>query len=162
MKLFFSIVIASVFLLSPSLSKVREDYKNAVNDSTKVENLYNELEEVSKEDGIVLLAYKGAVSTLMAKFAGSTKEKKNFFKEGASLIEFAVEEDPENIEIRYIRLGVQENAPKVTKYRKNISEDKQFILDHYKEILSSKVKEYIKGFVMQSKLFSETEKELIN
>jgi len=162
MKLIILILFTSVFLFSPDLSKVRIDYRNAINDSEKISQLYNELKEISKEDHKVLVAYKGAVSTLMSKFAKTSKEKKVFFKEGASLIEYAVSESPKNVEIRCIRLGVQENAPKVVKYRKNKTGDKQFILDHFKDIPSAEVKDYITGFVRQSKSFSPAERELIN
>ena len=117
--------------------------------------------EVAKSDAKILVAYKGAVTTLKAKFAKSTKDKKTLFKEGATLIEYAIAEDPNNIEIRCIRLGVQENTPKVVKYYKNIPEDKQFVLEHYKEITTSKLKDYIKGFVMHSKSFTDSEKEQI-
>jgi hypothetical protein len=59
-------------------------------------------------------------------------------------------------------LGVQENSPKIVGYRKNKEEDKQFIIDHFNEVSSKELKTYIKGFVMQSKTFSEEEKSLIN
>lgn len=162
MKLLFSILFVALIVISPDLSKVRVDYINAVYNRENTLKLHQELAGINKSDSKVLVAYKGAVLTLMSKFAKTTKEKKEFFKEGASLIEFAVLESPENIEIRCVRLGVQENAPKVVKYRKSKPEDKQFILDHYKEIPSGKMKEYIKGFIIQSKSFSEEEKELMN
>jgi len=162
MKLFLFILITSLFLLSPRLSEVRKNYVVAVNDKEVMLQLNEELTEVNKEDKKILVAYKGSVLTLMAKFANTSKEKKAFFKEGASLLEYAILEEPTNIEMRYIRLGVQENAPKVVGYRKSKSEDKQFILDHYNEISSNELKTLIKGFVIQSISFSEEEKALIN
>ncbi len=161
MKILFSILFATLFICSPELSKVRIDYKNAIHNKENTVELHIDLASVNNNDSKVLVAYKGAVTTLMAKFAKNSKDKKDFFKEGATLIEYAVTEDSNNIEIRCIRLGVQENTPKVVKYRKSIPEDKQFILDHYKEITSSKEKDYIKGFILQSKSFTVAEKELI-
>ena len=160
MKILFFILFASLFIGSPDLSKVREDYKNAIHNKENTVKLHSDLASVTNSDSKVLVAYKGAVTTLMAKFAKNSKDKKIFFKEGATLIEYAAAEEPDNVEIRCIRLGVQENTPKVVKYRKSIYEDKQFILDHYKEITSNKVKDYIKGFIKQSKSFSEQEKEM--
>jgi len=162
MKLLFSILITILFISSPDLSKVRVDYINAFQNKENAMDLHNELAEVVKSDAKTLVAYKGAVTTLMAKFSKSTKDKKSLFKEGATLIEYAVAEDPNNIEIRCIRIGVQENTPKVVKYYKNISEDKQFLLEHYKEITSNKLKDYIRGFIMHSKSFSDAEKEMFN
>ncbi len=162
MKFLFVLFFTTLFLVTPDLNKIREDYINAVHSKENTEKLYNDLAVVSKGDAKILVAYKGAVTTLKAKFAQSPKDKKELFKEGATLIEYAAAEDPDNIEIRCIRLGVQENTPKVLKYRKNIPEDKQYILDHYNEITSSKLKGYIKGFILHSKSFTETEKASFN
>ncbi|MCF6306408.1 MAG: hypothetical protein L3J09_00475 [Flavobacteriaceae bacterium] len=158
MKTLLSILFISTFLLSPSLTKVRKDYVVAVSNKEQAIKLNKELIKVNKTDSKVLVAYKGAVLTLMARFAKGIKEKKEFFKEGTALIEYAVLENPDNIEIRVVRLGVQENSPKVVGYRKNKEEDKQFIIDHYNEVSSKELKDYIKGFVLQSKSFSEEEK----
>ncbi len=95
---------------------------------------------------------------MKAKFVKSKKEKKEYFKEGVSLLESAIKVEPSNIEIRYIRLSVQENSPKFLGYHKNIEEDKQFILKNYKSISSAELKEFIKDFVMKSENFNKTEK----
>jgi len=86
MKLFLFILITSLFLLSPRLSEVRKNYVVAVNDKEVMLQLNEELTEVNKEDKKILVAYKGSVLTLMAKFANTSKEKKAFFKEGRILL----------------------------------------------------------------------------
>ena len=95
---------------------------------------------------------------MKAKFAKARSDKKEFFKEGISLIESAVKADGSNIEIRYIRMSVQENSPRFLGYHKNIDEDKEFILKNYKTISSTELKELVKDFVLKSENFSETEK----
>ncbi len=158
--LFYFFVIIGLF--SPDLSKVREEYKNAFNSKEVTIQLNKDLADVDEEDNTILVAYKGAVLTLMSKHSNSTKEKKMYFKEGASLLDFAIEEKPENVEMRCIRLGVQENTPKILKYRSNISEDKQLIISQYNSIQSRDIKSYVKGFVVQSKSFTEEEKVVFN
>ena len=64
--------------------------------------------------------------------------------------------------MRCIRLSIQENAPKLLKYRANKTEDKQFIKDGYDAIKSSPIKTYVRGFIMQSKSFSDEEKKEFN
>jgi len=160
MKGFLFIVFVSLFLSSPKLKEVRLAYVQAVNDKEITLQLNKDLSEITKTDDKILVAYKGAVLTLMAKFAKSVKEKKAYFKEGAELIEFAVSAKPMDVEIRVVRLSVQENSPKVVGYRKNKEEDKQFIIAHFKEVSSKELKTYIKGFVKQSNSFSEEEKSL--
>ncbi len=158
MKAYFFISILFLGFFSPDLSKVREDYKNAFNNKDVTLQLNENLAAVKKTDNKVLVAYKGAVLALMAKHSKNTKDKKSFFKEGATLIDFAILEQPTNVEMRCIRLGVQENTPKLLKYRANKSEDKQLIIDHFDTINSKDIKKYVRGFIMQSKSFSEEEK----
>ena len=162
MKGLIFILLISTFLVNPSLKKVRIDYVKAVNSKEITIKLHNELSAISKSSNKILVAYKGAVLTLMARFSKSTKDKKAYFKDGAGLIEFAISEKPNSIELRVIRLGVQENTPKVMGYRKNKVEDKQFILDHYNSISSKEIKDFVRGFVLQSKSFSEEEKLVFN
>tara|TARA_B100000809_G_C15140162_1_gene532778 strand:- start:5946 stop:6434 length:489 start_codon:yes stop_codon:yes gene_type:complete len=162
MKISLFIFILFIGLFSPSLKKVREDYKNAFNSKEVTLQLNKDLDEVKKTDDNLLVAYKGAVLTLMAKHSKVAKEKKTFFKEGATLIDFAINEQPTNVEMRCIRLGVQENTPKLLKYRANKTEDKQLINDQFENIKSNDIKKYVRSFIMQSKSFSDEEKKHFN
>lgn len=158
--IFLIIGFLFISLLTPDLSDVREAYRNAANTREKAEKLYQKLNSITETDGNLLLAYKGAASTIMAKYAKGVKVKTAYFKEGKRLIEQAIEATPESVELRYIRLSVQENAPKIVRYKQHIAQDKQFILDNFKTIQEAETKQYVKGFVSQSTSFSEAEKQL--
>ena len=162
MKTSIFIFILLLGLFSPSLTKVRTDYKKSFNSKEVTLQLNKYLAEVKKTDKKLLVAYKGAVLILMAKYSKVIKEKKIFFKEGATLLNFAIFEEPANVEMRCIRLSIQENAPKLLKYRANKTEDKQFIKDGYDTIKSTTIKTYVRGFIMQSKSFSDEEKKEFN
>ena len=156
------IFILLLGLFSPSLTTVRTDYKKSFNSKEVTLQLNKDLTKVKKTDEKLLVAYKGAVLILMAKYSKVIKEKKTFFKEGATLLNFAIFEEPANVEMRCIRLSIQENAPKLLKYRANKTEDKQFIKDGYDTIKSTTIKTYVRGFIMQSKSFSDEEKKEFN
>ncbi|WP_273565335.1 hypothetical protein [Maribacter halichondriae] len=161
MKTLISLLLFAVFWsLAPELSKVRTDYREASNSEEMTKKLHDNLISVSKNDETVLVAYKGAITTMMSKYAEGIKDKKTFFKDGRELLEFAVETVPESVEIRCIRLSVQENAPKIVGYKKNIVEDKQFILDNYASMTDTGAKEFVKGYSLQSDAFSDAEKQL--
>ncbi|TMM58533.1 hypothetical protein FEE95_03625 [Maribacter algarum] len=136
------------------------DYPKANLDEAVTNTLHEELLGVTKEDNKTIVAYKGAVSTLKAKFAKGFKNKKTFFKEGAELLEFAISSEPKNIEIRCLRLGVQENSPRIVGYKNNIEADKQFLLDHYKSDANKEIRNFVKGYVLLSNVFTEAEKQL--
>ena len=158
MKYLFIIFFVSFISNAQDLKKIRSEYPKAVQNVEITTQLEGELGKGNPSNKPVLLAYKGAVSTLKAKFAKARSDKKEFFKEGISLIESAVKADGSNIEIRYIRMSVQENSPRFLGYHKNIDEDKEFILKNYKTISSTELKELVKDFVLKSENFSETEK----
>lgn len=160
MKLLF--LIFSIFILnvqSLDLDTVRDLYQAAANDKTKVDEFYELLSKVTKQSGVELIAYKGASIAIKAKHEKTVKEKKSKFIEGVSYVEFAIEKSPNNIETRFIRLGIQENSPNLLKYKTNIDEDKLFILKQYEHIKSASLKKHIKDFAMQSTVFSDEEKK---
>lgn len=156
-----SFLIFFLLLFSnPSITEIRKLYATANDSESNAKEFASKLEEVSKEDNKTLVAYKGASLTILSKLEKKVSAKSKKFKEGASLIEFAVANEPNAIEIRMIRLSIQENVPKIVNYKGNKKEDKKFLLDHYKEQTGS-LKTYIGDFISQSKSFSASEKQLI-
>ena len=143
------------------LAVVRKSYKIAAQDETQLEAFSNMMVNVTKKDAVSLVAYKGASLTLQAKYAKTIKEKKEGFVNGVDYIEFAITKEPNALEPRFVRLGIQENAPKILKYRSNIEEDKAFLLKQFQHIPSKNLKEHIKDYILQSKLFTEEEKAVI-
>lgn len=163
MKLFVVFVSVLFFnIQSIDLNTIRNGYKEAAQDKTKVSLLNIQLASVTKNDKPELVAYKGAVIALKGRYAKKIKDKKQFFIEGITLVEFALKKAPNNIELRFIRLGIQENTPKLLKYKGNVEEDKNYILSHYKAIKSLKLKKQIKEYILQSKVFTIKEKKSIN
>ncbi|WP_281321873.1 hypothetical protein [Flavobacterium aestivum] len=150
-----------LFLLSdPSITEVRKLYASASGSESNAKEFASKLSEVTKEDNKTLVAYKGASMTIVSRLEKKGADKSKKFKEGSSLIEYAVANEPNAIEIRMIRLSVQENVPKIVNYRANKKEDAKFLLDHYKEQTGA-LKTYIGNFIVQSKSFTATEKQLV-
>lgn len=149
-----------LFFSNPSITEIRKLYASANNSESSAKEFASKLSEVSKEDNKTLVAYKGASIAILSKLEKKGSDKSKKFKEGASFIEYAVTNEPNSIEIRMIRLSIQENVPKIVNYRKNKKEDAKFLLAHYKEQTGA-LKAYIGDFISQSKSFSATEKQLV-
>ena len=94
-------------LLNPELTEIRKIYPNAANSETATKELAAKLSNITLESDKTLIAYKGASITMVSKFSKNLSEKITKFKEGVKWIEFAVANDPKNIEIRFIRLSIQ-------------------------------------------------------
>lgn len=157
-KFFLVLLILLPFVSnSQNLEFIRSQYPKAKESSELTDQLYHELSGISEEIN-VLAAYKGAVSALKADFAKGIRNKKEFIKEGTKLLDHAVAAEPENVEIRYLRLTVQENAPKIVGYHGNIDEDKEVIKNRFHSLESDSLKAVIRGFIEISSSFDKDEK----
>jgi hypothetical protein len=157
MKLFALFI--SVFLLSHAdLATVRQKYVSAAESPADTEALYKMLEDVP--DGSTdntMVAYKAGALTLRAKHEKGLLNKKRLFTQGAKLLEAVIKRDADNYEIRLIRLSIQENAPKITGYNKEIDGDKKFLIKNF-ATQKADLKEFTKGFVKLSPSFTKEEK----
>lgn len=160
MKIFFTFVLFFSFIANPSITEIRKLYATATSSEATAREFLDKLSDVSKEDNKTLVAYKGASLAIVSKLEKRIADKSKKFKEGSSLIEYAIANEPNNIEIRLVRLSVQENVPKIVNYRGNRKEDKKYLLDHYKEQTGA-LKVYVGNFIAQSKSFTTTEKQFV-
>lgn len=158
MKLLLSILLWVSFAGTPDLASIRKMYSDVSKSEANAKEFSGKLAGISSNDDKILVAYKAASILLDSKFEKKLRDKMDRFKEGAKLLESTIKSEPNNIEIRMIRLSIQENVPGITGYKKNIKEDKKYITEHYAE-QSATLKEYLKDFILQSKSFSEKERQ---
>ncbi|ERJ58483.1 hypothetical protein [Sphingobacterium paucimobilis] len=139
-----SFLLAISFWFQIDLSSVRSNFEKSDTSKEAAATLYNQLKNYNKTDP-VLLAYKGAAYAMQARYASDRKDKKELFVAGAKDIESAVAAAPNNVEIRLVRLIIQENTPKILKYKGNINTDKQMILSNFgsqTKVVKDMVKRY--------------------
>lgn len=148
--------------MNPELNDIRELYKVAHLSENNALVLKEKLSLIDKKNNKILVAYKGATIAILAKYMKGTKQKTEEFKKGTSLVEFAIQQEPENIEIRFVRLSIQQNSPKILKYSKKIDEDKNFILSNFNNLKSRELKSYLKDYILSSNNFTEEEKNVIS
>ncbi|WP_394774487.1 hypothetical protein [Flavobacterium sp.] len=160
MKLLFSLLLWINFAANPDLAAIRKMYPDVAKSEANAKEFTDKLAGISNTEDKILVAYKAASILVDSKFESLIGSKISRFKEGAKLLEATLKSDPNNIEIRMIRLSIQEDVPGITGYKKNIKEDKKFITTHYAE-QSGVLKDYLKDFVLQSKSFSEKEKQFV-
>jgi hypothetical protein len=160
MKLLLSLVLWINFTGTPDLASIRKMYADVAKSEANAKEFTAKLSGISNNDEKILVAYKAASIVLESKFENIIGSKISSFKKGAKLLEATLKSDPDNIEIRMIRLSIQEDVPGITGYKKNIKEDKKFITAHYAE-QNGALKDYLKDFVLQSKSFSEKEKQFV-
>lgn len=96
-------------------------------------------------------AYKGALTMKKAGFVKGVGGKVKTFKKGAELLEDEIKSNPDNTEFRFLRLTVQEHAPGILKYNKEIDADKQAVVSGYDK-LDADLKNVIADYAKDSKV----------
>lgn len=130
-------ILSLILLLSLTqnpldIIKIREMYVNAVDDKKAAEKLIGKLEK--KEESPLINGYIGAVKMLLAKHALNPIRKLSNFNEGKKELDNAIMQDKTNIELRYLRHGIQLNVPSFLKYNSNIEEDRLLLKGETKNI----------------------------
>jgi hypothetical protein len=144
------LITAVLFIQARPLSSAfdKTGFYKAIGDGN-IEVINKQLQVVETASNIEKDAYTGA---LLMKKAGMVKkagEKLNLFKEGRKKLESAISKDNDNGEWRFLRLIIQEHAPKIVNYRNDIKKDADFIVSNFKK-LSPEVQSAVMDYRKQS------------
>lgn len=99
-------------------------------------------------------AYEGALLMKKAGLVTKAKEKLSLFKSGRLKLEAAIKKDKENAEYNFLRLIIQEHAPKMVEYRNNIETDLSVIRSQFKA-LAPVVQQAIHDYSKKSKVLKQ-------
>ena len=83
------------------------------------------------------------------------------FEEGKRLMETQIKRDPQSLELRFLRLSIQLNAPTLLGYSKNIKEDKAYLQTHFAACTDPDLRHVILTFLDKQTNLSEAEKASI-
>jgi hypothetical protein len=154
----WKVALICAFLLTIGFLKIciaQQKFEKAVfykvmasGDIDAINNEINILEEGT-------LTYKeGYTGALLMKKAGlvkKPKEKLQLFKSGRIKLGTALLADNENTEFHFLRLAIEEHAPKIVKYHTDIESDKLLIQKNFKS-LSPAVQHAILDYCKNSKV----------
>ena len=96
-------------------------------------------------------AYEGALLMKKAGIVTKAKEKLSLFKSGRLKLEASIKKENGNIELYFLRLIIQEHAPKIVNYRNELENDSLLICTNYKT-LSQVVQRAIIEYSKKSKV----------
>lgn len=141
-------------ITATDLETVREQYP-AAHSSSRNADRFAKL--VAGGKGNTMDGYKAAARIIQAKYAKGEGRAK-LIKEGAGALEQIIKKNPDNAELRLIRLSIQESLPKIINYRSSIEKDKAYLLRSY-SAQNSSLKSYIRKFAANSKSFTAADRE---
>ena len=125
----------------------------AVLKSGKVAGINEQLDFLSTSSIGEKDAYEGALLMRKAGLVKLPSEKLKLFKKGRIKLESALLKDNGNGEYHFLRLIIEEHAPKIVKYHTDIETDKQDIIKTFKN-LPRAVQQAIIDYSKNSKVLS--------
>ena len=79
-------------------------------------------------------AYEGALLMKKSGLVTKAKDKLSLFRSGRLKLESSLSKDNGNAEFRFLRLIIQEHAPKIVNYRDELEKDSQVIRANFKSL----------------------------
>ncbi|CAN5452926.1 hypothetical protein BH11BAC3_BH11BAC3_14210 [soil metagenome] len=102
--------------------------------STQLSEVTTALTDLEKTNLPDKLAYEGALLMKKAALLSKPIDKLHSFKAGKEKLETAIQQNPDNIEYRLLRIMIQENAPKIVRYKNDLDIDGQLVNASYKKL----------------------------
>lgn len=152
--------ITVIFKGSADLQAVRQLYQNAEHNEKNCKQLLSLLSKSQNRDP-VFEGYEACATMMMANHVFNPIAKLKYFKRGKEMLEKAINRDPENCELRFLRFGVQTNIPSFLGYKSEIEKDKKFLIKHTFYLEDQYLKKWITSFLLDSSYVKSEEKVLI-
>ena len=143
---FLFLISAVAIFNSSEISQLRSLYKEAPNSEEKTNELLKKAEK-NMALGHLYKGYYGAVKIISAQYAFNPYTKWNLFTEGKNVLENAIKADKNNLELRYLRLTIQKNAPFFLGYSSDVDTDTQFLTKNLETIKDQELKNIIKTYL---------------
>ncbi|KOY86643.1 hypothetical protein AD998_11265 [bacterium 336/3] len=140
-------------------------FRKAYSDASKQESKLKVLEELiaqEKEESAVLLAYKAGFQALKGNYAFFPAMKLAYFWECSKLFDKALELEPDNLEVIFLRFTIECGVPSIMSYALHLQKDKKSILELLPN--SNFDKEFKKAmidFMFESGKLTESEEKIL-
>jgi hypothetical protein len=143
-----------------SLAEVRENFHLAVLDPDKSRKFYEFLKDAPTNTP-TLKAYKATSEAMLARALWNPFSKYKHVLKYSDMIEGAIYEDSENVEIRFLRLSIEYNLPRFLGMSNHLKEDRDTIVENltsvYKMDIDPSFCRYIIYFLNDTGLCTEEE-----
>jgi len=146
-----------VFLLTIGFAKTTsaQQFEKAafykVMDSGDLSAINAQIEVVKASESNNKIGYEGALLMRKADKVTLPSQKLKYFKAGRIKLETALLSDADNTEYHFLRLAIEEHAPKIVKYHNDIEQDKAIVQKNFKN-LSQSVQHAIIDYCKNSKV----------
>lgn len=124
--------------------------------SENLVSIDKELNTVDKVGDKNKTAYEGALRMKRAGLLKGAGNKLKEFKAGREKLENAISANGNSAEYRFLRIMIQENAPKILGYNDELEEDVKFLKEHFKSLPNS-VQKVVLDYSKKSKILKPSD-----
>jgi hypothetical protein len=143
MKSTLLILLLNLSSYNSDISIIRELYLAAPNSESNCTNFGQKLNNLEDSLSILIRGYKGCFNFIKCKFTTNPIHKFIYFNKGKNLLESAIKEDPESVELKLLRYSIQRNIPSFLFYKDNIEKDFDFVCKNINQIKEKEVQKFI-------------------
>jgi hypothetical protein len=147
-----------IFAFSITIAKSRTPIQNfskssfyAILKSGKIDDVNSELDLLNSSSINEKEAYEGALLMRKAGLEKIPVQKLKYFKKGRIQLETAISNNNANGEYHFLRLMIQEHAPKVAKYSADLDTDKASVKKSFQDF-SPSVQQVVIDYSKNSKI----------
>ena len=147
--LLFLVTTYPVFASVVDVVQLRQLYYKAHESDEFCDRFCEQAGTISERSEPIFLCYKAMASFMRCRRVFNPYSKFSSFKDGKKLLEYAIKNDPDNVEIRFLRFCVQSQAPRLLSYNDNLKEDKAVVLGCWKKLADNDLKEKIRSYMLR-------------
>lgn len=133
---------------------------HACSTSEKTETFYKLLSN-NNDSNTIIQGYRGAAIAMRAKYGYNPMKKYNNCNDGLKLITDAIDNAPDDLELRYLRLLIESNIPPFLGMNYNVKEDKKIILNRINKEEDLHLRQMISSFLIKSGICTDQEKKML-
>lgn len=134
-----------------SLKEVRKLFQASAESEASCRQLLSRLKTAEAGKEPLFYGYRGVATMMMANHLGNPLRKLSHFKEGRQMLEEAISKAPKNLELRFLRLSVQTEAPGFLNYNQDIRSDRSFVNAAMDGTQDEELKQMINKFLNRKK-----------
>jgi len=121
--------------------------------------------ELIDNPGAEIISYTGAACAFLARHISNPLKKIYYLNQSNRYLKKAVESDPDNVEIRFIRFLTQSQIPGILTLGYDVREDKKYIVDHLENMkmdgITDEMAQFLSSFLLKSKYCTAEEAEVL-
>jgi hypothetical protein len=143
----------------PSQSEIRILYQQATIKEGACQKLIFILQSYNENSNPLFAGYRASATMMMANYVFNPFRKMSYFSKGKHMLEKSIENQNDNIELRFLRFAVQTSIPFFLGYGSSIEQDKFFLIKGVSKIKDLELKQLIISFLQKSKYLTGIEKQ---